>query len=584
MLLPAALAFLTACGGPAATREPAVHPRPQAARAAITGSPLVPATWALAGRATPVAGAHAMVVSGHPLASAVGLQILRQGGNAIDAAVATGFALAVVLPRAGNIGGGGFLLYRDAAGQVSALDYRETAPARATRDMYVDSAGNVSDASVTGHLAAGVPGSVAGLHEMWRTYGRLTWPALLAPAIRLAEGHTIDAARNRDMKEEAARLRLFPASASQFLQGDTAFAAGTLWRQPDLARTLRLIADSGAAAFYEGRIAGLIADEMARGGGLITRDDLRSYRAKWRDPITLSYRGHTIYSMSPPSSGGITLGLMLNMMEGYDTLPAIGTAAQVHLATEVMRRAFVDRNRYLGDPDFVALPVERLQSKAYAAQLRAGIDPHRATPTTALWTGDGEHEQTTHYSIVDTAGNAAAVTTTLNGSFGSAVTVTGAGFVLNDQMDDFTSAPGRPNQYGLVQGDANAIAPGKRMLSAMTPSIVLDERGRLLMLLGTPGGATIITTVFQVITEVLDQKMALWDAVAAPRVHHQALPDVIRYELGGLAAATVDRLRAMGHVVQERPDYSGDVAAIIRCPEGWIGVADPRRGGGAEGW
>jgi len=557
-----------------------------APRVVVTGPPRVPATWALAGRARDVGGAHAMVVSGHPLASAVGVAILRQGGNAIDAAVAVGFALAVVLPRAGNIGGGGFLLYRDAVGQVSALDYRETAPAGATRDMYVDAAGNVSAASVTGHLASGVPGSVAGLYEMWKTYGRLAWPALLAPAIRLADGHTIDSARSSDISGEVARLRLFPASASQFLAGDRALPAGTLWRQPDLARTLRLIAHSGAAAFYEGRIAGLIADEMARGGGLVTRDDLRRYRAKWRTPIALSYGGRTVYSMAPSSSGGITLGLMLNMMEGYDTLPAFGTAAQVHVAAEVMRRAFIDRNRYLGDPDFVALPVERLLSKAYAAQLRAGIEPHRATPTTALSGAGGgsEREQTTHYSIVDPAGNAAAVTTTLNGSFGSAVTVAGAGFVLNDEMDDFTSAPGRPNQYDLVQGDANAIAPGKRMLSAMTPSIILDERGQLLMILGTPGGATIITTVFQVISDVLDHAMPLWDAVGAPRIHHQALPDVIRYEPGGLAAATVDSLRAMGHAVLERTEYSGDVAAIMRCPEGWIGVADPRGGGGAMGW
>jgi gamma-glutamyltranspeptidase/glutathione hydrolase len=351
-----------------------------------------------------------------------------------------------------------------------------------------------------------------------------------------------------------------------------------------LARTLRLIADSGADAFYRGRIAGLIAAEMRRGGGLITREDLRRYRVRWRVPVRLSYRGHTVYSMPPPSSGGVTLGLILNVIEGYDTLPALGTAGQVHRVAEAMRRAFVDRNRYLGDPDFVDLPLERLLSKSYARELRAGIDRERATPTPAPAAAGAERTHTTHYSIVDPNGNAAAVTTTLNGSFGSAVTVTGAGFVLNNEMDDFTSAPGQPNQYGLVQGEANAVAPGKRMLSAMTPSMVQDQDGRLELILGTPGGATIITTVYQVIAAVLDHGLTLADAVAAPRVHHQALPDVIRYERGGLAAAVADTLRAMGHAVQERTGYTGDVAAIARGPAGWIGVADPRRGGEAAGW
>jgi gamma-glutamyltranspeptidase/glutathione hydrolase len=530
-----------------------------------------------------------MVVSGHPLASEVGVEILRQGGNAIDAAVAVGFALTVVLPEAGNIGGGGFFVFRDTAGRVRALDYREMAPASASRDMYLDSAGNVTDKSLTGHLAVGVPGSVAGLHAMWQAGAVLPWAALLEPAIRLArDGHVVDSVRNESIADGVDRLRRFPASAVQFLMNDTAPPTGALLRQPDLARTLRLIADSGPAVFYHGQIATLIVEEMQRGGGLIGREDLAAYRAKWRDPIELTYRGHTIYSMAPPSSGGITLGIILNVMEGYDTLPAFGTSQHVHLTAEAMRRAFIDRNRYLGDPDFVDMPIARLLSKSYAASLRATIDLGRATPTVAVASGGGGGGvQTTHYSIVDGAGNAVAVTTTLNGGFGSAVTVTGGGFLLNNEMDDFTAAPGKPNYYGLVQGEANAIAPGKRMLSAMTPSIVLDPAGKLLMIVGTPGGPTIITSVYQVITNVLDQRMTLAEAVSAPRIHHQALPDAIRYEEYGLDSTVIVALQAMGHRLEARPGsnrYSGDIAAIIRASEGWTGVADPRRGGAARGW
>jgi gamma-glutamyltranspeptidase/glutathione hydrolase len=527
-----------------------------------------------------------MVVSAHPLASAAGVDVLKQGGNTIDAAVAVGFALAVVLPDAGNIGGGGFIVYRDSSGGVRALDYRETAPGAARHDMYLDSAGNVSDESVTGHRAAGVPGSVAGLYEAWRQAGSLPWPALLAPAIRLArEGHRVDAERSGDIASDASRLARFPASKHQFLPGGHAPAAGTLWKQPDLARTLQLISDSGPSVFYRGQIADLIAAEMERGGGLITKNDLRRYRPKWRTPIQLGYRGYTIYSMPPASSGGVTMGEILNIMEGYDTLPAVGTAGYAHLLAEAMRRGFIDRNRWLGDPDFVSMPLDRLLSKSYAAGLRAQIDPLRATPTPATASDGGETgTHTTHYSIVDGSGNAASVTTTLNGGFGSAVTVMGAGFLLNNEMDDFTSAPGKPNMYGLVQGEANAIAPRKRMLSAMTPSIVLDRDGSLLMVVGTPGGPTIITTVTQVILDVLDHHMTLADAVAAPRIHHQALPDVIRFERGGLSDATVSALRAMGHQVEPRRGTSGIVAAIARTPAGWVGVADPRYAGGALGW
>jgi gamma-glutamyltranspeptidase/glutathione hydrolase len=325
---------------------------------------------------------------------------------------------------------------------------------------------------------------------------------------------------------------------------------------------------------------------MQRGGGLITKNDLGRYQARWRTPIQLTYRGYTIYSMPPASSGGVTMGEILNILEGYDTIPAVGTPAYVHLATEAMRRAFMDRNRWLGDPDFVRMPLERLLSKSYAAELRTQIDPLHATPTPPQASGGGSGLHTTHYSIVDANGNAASVTTTLNGGFGSGVTVTGAGFLLNNEMDDFTSAPGKPNMYGLVQGEANAIAPGKRMLSAMTPSIVLDRDGKLLMVVGTPGGPTIITTVSQVILNVLDQGMTLAEAVAAPRVHHQALPDVIFYEKDGLSDSTAGALVAMGHQLEMRRGLglSGIVAAIQKTAGGWVGVADPRYAGGALGY
>jgi len=494
-----------------------------------------------------------------------------------------GFALEVVLPDAGNIGGGGFIVHRSAAGEVHALDYREMAPTGASRDMYVDSAGNVTERSLIGHLAAGVPGSVAGMHEAWKKYGSLPWATLIAPAIKLAEGHVIDTARSQAIGWEREIFMRFPASRAQFLVNDSAPPPGTMWRLPDLARTLRLIADSGPDVFYRGQIADLIVAEMQRGGGLITKEDLARYQAKWRTPVQLSYRGYTIYSMPPPSSGGVTMGELLNILEGYDSLPRFGTPAYVHVVAEAMRRAFIDRNRYLGDPDFVQMPLDRLLSKEYAATLRAQIDLQHATPTPPTTTEGGEAMHTTHYSIVDANGNAVAVTTTLNGGFGSGVTVTGAGFLLNNEMDDFTSAPGKPNMFGLVQGEANAIVAGKRMLSAMTPSIVLDTAGALYMVLGTPGGPTIITTVSQVLLNVIDQKMSLADAVAAPRFHHQALPDVIRSERDGLSDETIHALETMGHAVDRRGG-SGTVAAIQKTAGGWVGVIDPRSAGAALGY
>lgn len=525
-----------------------------------------------------------MVVSGAPIASAVGRDILRQGGNAVDAAVAVGFALAVVHPEAGNIGGGGFMVIRTAAGEVSTLDYRETAPAAATRDMYLDADGNPTDKSVTGHLSVGVPGAVAGLAEAHRRYGRLPWQAVVEPAVVLArDGFLVDGYRSRSIGSDSTRLSRFEGSAAYFLPGGRPPQPGTTLVQADLARTLEAIRDSGADGFYRGAVADLIVAEMQRGGGIITHADLEGYRAEWRAPVRTTYRGHTLYSMAPASSGGVTLAMILNILGGYQQLPPFGSAALLHLEAEAMRRAFTDRNRWLGDPAFVQMPLDRLLSPAYAATLRGEIRRDRATPTPPFDPGARDGSSTTHYSVVDAEGNAVSTTTTLNNSYGSAVSVVGGGFLLNDEMDDFASAPGKPNMYGLVQGEANAIAPGKRMLSAMTPSILTGPDGQLKLVVGTPGGPTIITQVYHVISNVIDHDMGLPEAVAAPRMHHQALPDRIQLERGGFAAGVIAALRAMGHEVSER-SAMGDVEAIIRTPRGWQGVSDPRRGGGGAGY
>jgi gamma-glutamyltranspeptidase/glutathione hydrolase len=537
--------------------------------------------WPLA--AEPGSGEHAMVVSVHPLASQVGADILRRGGNAVDAAVAVGFALAVVQPTAGNLGGGGFMVIRMKDGTTRAIDYREVAPGKSTRSMYLDSSGNVQETSLTGHLSVGVPGSVAGMYEAHRKFGRLPWAEVIAPAIKLArDGHVLDVVRSHNIAGERERLERFPASKAQFLVNGDAPAAGIRFVQTDLGRTLQLIADSGPKVFYRGSIADLIVREMERGGGLITKADLAHYRAKWRTPLRITYRDVTIYTMPPPGSG-VVLAEMLNVLEGYSTLPPFGSAGMVHLEAEAMRRAYIDRNRFLGDPDFVDIPVQRLVSKSYAAELRAAIDPNRATPTPPYTATRTEGSSTTHYSVVDADGNAVSCTTTLNNDFGSAVTVTGGGFLLNDEMDDFASAPGKPNLFGLVQGEANAIAPGKRMLSSMTPSIVVDSTGRVLLVLGSPGGSRITTAVMQVISNVVDQGMPLGNAVSAPRLHHQALPDQLYLEQNGFVEPAVDSLKQMGYKV-EFWGYRSDINAIMRTDRGWIGVADPRRGGGAVGY
>ncbi len=548
----------------------------------------IPAAWRFQPPPEPHArGDSAMVVSEHILSSRIGADVLRRGGNAIDAAVAVGFAQAVVNPRAGNIGGGGFLVYRTARGDVVTLDYREKAPAAAGRDMYLDRQGNVTEASTIGALAAGVPGSVAGLAEMHRRYGRLPWRDLVEPAIRLAQGgHEVDSARADILYNNRRRLARFPATAAVFLPRGEPMARGAHWRQPELARTLELIRDSGEAGFYRGRTADLIVQEMRRGGGIITAQDLAAYRPAWREPIRFTYRGWTIYSMPPSSSGGVTMALILNILEGYRRLPAFGSAELLHLEVEAMRRAFTDRNRWLGDPDFVQMPLERLLSQQYADDLRRQIDPARATPSSAMPSvlSTTEGQETMHYSILDAEGNAASVTTTLNDNFGNALVVRGAGFLLNNEMDDFASKPGAPNDYGLVQGEANAIAPNKRMLSAMTPTIVLNPRGRLELIVGAPGGPRIITAVTQVISNIIDHRMSLAQAVHAPRIHHQSLPDSIRWEENGVDPPVRARLETMGHAFFTRPGSNAVIEAIRVTPRGIEGVFDPRIPGGAVGY
>jgi gamma-glutamyltranspeptidase/glutathione hydrolase len=531
-----------------------------------------------------------MVASTDRLASRAGVEVLEAGGNAVDAAVAVSFALAVVNPEAGNVGGSGFMLLRAADGAEAALDYRGLAPAAASPAMFMDDAGQIGDRAELGHLAVAVPGSVMGLWKAHERFGHLRWARLVEPAVRLAEGFVVGERLVRSyLPHIVAGLGRFPASVSAFLPGGSPPALGDTFRQPDLARTLERIRDQGPAGFYRGETADLLVAEMRRGGGILTHDDLAGYQPRWREPLRFCYRDHTVLSMPPSSSGGVALAAMAQMLASHGLADlAWHGAPHVHLLAETWRRVFADRNHYLADPDFEALPLDVLTSPEYAAW-RAGDIGERAgrsadvTPGVEAWRARPERH-TTHVSIVDGRGDAVSLTTTLNTWFGSKVVAEGTGVLLNNEMDDFTAAPGVPNHFGLVQGEANAIAPGKRMLSAMTPTIVLGPGGNLDTVVGTPGGSTIITTVFQVTSNVIDHGMSLAEAVAAPRVHHQHLPDLIHVEPGGLPADVTAALRDMGHTVVERSEFSGDVQAVRVHDTGMLeGVADPRRGGVAIG-
>jgi len=553
-------------------------------------APAFPSAWRLPADPAPITAQNGMVVSTDEYASQVGVDVLRAGGNAIDAAIAVQFALAVVNPEAGNIGGGGFMVLHTADGETAAVDFREKAPLAATRDMYLDANGNVTDKSVVGHLAAGVPGTVSGMWEAHQRFGSMEWADLLSPAIELADGFQI---RERFLGSlgptMVQALSAYPASAAQFLPRDgQPPVVGDTLRQEDLAATLRRVQEEGPDGFYRGETADLIVAEMRRGDGLISHEDLAQYQAAWRDPISFAYRGHTVISMPPSSSGGATMAEMANILEQYDIGAMTWHSPEMlHLYVEAWKRAFSDRNHYLADPDFIDMPMARMTSAEYGAERASTIDPAAATPSADIgpgMEGPDEGENTTHFSIVDADGNAVSVTTTINSWYGSKVTVTGAGFVLNNEMDDFAAKPGTPNQYGLVQGENNAVGPGKRMLSAMTPSIVLGPTGELRMVTGTPGGSTIITTVFQTISNVVDYGMNVVQAVNAPRVHHQHLPDQIYFESGGLDLATVEALEALGHRVVERGDVSGDVQAILMDGGVITAWSDPRRGGAAIGY
>jgi len=575
---------------------------------------------------------HAMVVSRHPEASQAGAEILGEGGNAIDAAVAVSMALAVVLPQAGNIGGGGFLLFRGHDGFTTAIDYRETAPAAAHRDLFLDAKGAVDTLRARmGPQSAGVPGTVAGLHLAWSKYGKLPWNRLLAPAIELAEkGFEVNEELSRSIDEDREKLMRYPAAAALLLQNGHPLPPGRRIVQPDLARTLRAIAEQGPQAFYEGDIATAIEAEMRSGGGLITRADLAAYRPIEREVLRGRYRDLEILSMPPPSSGGITLLQILGMAEGFDLEHAEPRLGQpIHLLAEVMSRAFADRNHYLGDPGFVSIPVRGMLAPEYLASRCRSISMDRATPRRFVvhgnpWpfevrlekpqaaatdpsqdvfeagsAGDStatapdssaapsphqEPDQTTHVSIVDTEGNVVAMTTTLNGGFGSGVIVGGAGFLLNNEMDDFDARPGAANQFALVGGEANEIAPGKRMLSSMAPTIVLRE-GRPWLVLGARGGPRIITAIAQVIVSVRDFGADLPAAVAAKRFHHQWLPDVILYEEGAITEAAAQYLRRQGHELRQQPPNPSSLQCIEITKEGLLrGVSDPRTQGAPVGF
>ncbi|MEO6529061.1 MAG: gamma-glutamyltransferase [Gemmatimonadaceae bacterium] len=546
-------------------------------------APSFPAAWAYPAGRAPVSAPRAMVVSDAPLASQAGVDILKRGGNAVDAAVAVAFAMAVVYPEAGNIGGGGYMVIHLAGGRTAAIDFREVAPLAASRNMYVGADGKVTDGSLVGPLASGVPGAVAGLTTALAKYGTMSLARVLAPAIRLAsDGFPIDSALASSLQRNASLIGQF-AGRELFRPGGQALVPGALLRQPALARTLRAVAAKGKAGFYEGPIAEDWTRELRNAGGIITMDDLRRYRAVWRTPIRTSYRGRTLLTMPPSSSGGVTMTQSLNILEGYDTLPAFGGARWAHLLGSAFQRAFIDRNAKLGDPAFVTVPMAQLTDKRYAARLRATIGVDRATPTPSLTSALREGMETTHMAVADSRGNAVALTTTLNNLYGSGVFVASAGFFLNDEMDDFSVQPGTPNMFGLVQGEANAIQPGKRMLSAMSPTIVLDPRGRVLLVAGSRGGPRIITSTTEVLLNVIDYRMSLADAMSAPRLHHQALPDSLKFESNAITAATADSLRAMGYNVMIGQGV-GLVNALMRVRGGFEGVADPRGNGRAIGY
>ncbi|GHN03030.1 gamma-glutamyltransferase [Cytophagales bacterium WSM2-2] len=523
-----------------------------------------------------------MVVTAHPLASQVGVAILKKGGNAVDAAIATQFALAVVFPAAGNIGGGGYMVTRMKDGTVAALDYREKAPGKATTDMYLDKNRDViPDLSTQGHLASGVPGSVDGMVEAHKKFGTLPWKDLVQPAIDLAmKGFVLTAREARWFNEMKADLLKYNSVKPEFLLRDS-WKEGDSVRFADLGHTLELIRDNGRAGFYEGKTAENIVAEMSRGKGLISIEDLKSYKSVWREPVTTNYKQYKVISMPPSSSGGICLLQLLKCVEPYPVKEwRFNSPKNIHLMVEAERRVYADRTKYLGDPEFYKVPAKELTDDQYNDERMSTFNPDKATPSSEVKEGKiagYESEETTHFSIVDAKGNAVAITTTLNGWFGSHVVVSGSGFFLNNEMDDFSAKPGVPNMFGVMGAEANKIQPNKRMLSAMTPTI-LEKNGELFMVVGTPGGSTIITSVFQVILNVVEHGMGMQQAVDARRIHSQWLPDVIVAEEKSLSKADSVALTKLGHKITKRSNI-GRVDAILVLPDKKLeGGADRTRG------
>ncbi|MCP5423652.1 MAG: gamma-glutamyltransferase [Gammaproteobacteria bacterium] len=532
-------------------------------------------------RLHPVYATQGMVATQEALATGIGLDILKQGGNAVDAGVAIGFALAVTLPRAGNLGGGGFMLIHDAAKKETvALDFREMAPLAATRDLYLDEQGEVDEKRARfSYLSVGVPGTVAGLSLAAERYGTLPLTTLLGPAIRLADyGFPVSEGLALSLKEAKERMLPWPESMKIFFASDgMPYEPGETLVQKDLATSLKAIADHGPQAFYQGDIAQKIAADMKSNGGLITLDDLRKYQPIVREPVRGTYRGYEIVSMPPPSSGGIHLIQILNILENYP-IGELGHngAATLHRMAEAMKLAYADRSEYLGDPDFVKVPMNGLISKRYAAELVKLIDPERARPSNDIKPGNPvpyESDQTTHFSVMDKQGNVVSTTYTLNFSYGAGITAAGTGILLNNEMDDFSAKPGVPNAYGLIGGEANAIGPGKRPLSSMSPTIVFKD-GKPFLATGSPGGSRIITTVLQIVMNVIDHGMNIAEATVAPRVHHQWLPDELRIE-EGISPDTVRLLEQMGHHVKVQ-DAMGSTQSVMRREEGLYGYSDTR--------
>jgi gamma-glutamyltranspeptidase/glutathione hydrolase len=545
----------------------------------------------LAASREPVRARHGIVASTNEIASNVGVDIMKHGGNAVDAAIAVAFALAVTHPAAGNLGGGGFMMIRLKDGRTTAIDYREMAPAAATRNIYLDKNGNVIEGeggSIEGYRAAGVPGTVRGMELALKKYGsgRLSWAQLIEPARRLAaNGFTVNYTLARGLRGSREYLSKYAETKRIYLNNGKFYNEGDLFVQPDLAATFTRLQQRGANEFYEGQTAQLIAADMKRHDGLLTLADLRGYVAKERQPLRGTYRGYEVISMPPPSSGGAVLIEMLNILEGYDFKRIDWASSErYHLMTEAMRRAFADRAEYMGDTDFVKVPIAGLVDKKYAAQLRNTINPDRASSSEQVKAGKPlgyESEETTHFTVVDGEGNAVSNTYTLNNSYGSAVVAKGTGLLMNDEMDDFAAKPGTPNLYGLIQGERNAVAPRKRPLSAMTPTFVLRKDGSLWFTVGSPGGPTIINTVLDVITNVVDYGMNIQQAIDAPRIHHQWLPDELVFEPYGLSGDTQNALAARGHKLA-KPRYLGDAEGImIEEKTGMrLGATDPRRSDG----